>query len=65
MLERLRDGGNHVPVLILSARTLPEDKVRGFDAGADQYINKPFELPELLSRVNNLLNRHSSGLVMY
>jgi two-component system OmpR family response regulator len=39
-----------VPVLILSARTLSEDRTRGFDVGASQYLTKPFELEELLSR---------------
>ena len=58
VLEKLRDSQVHIPVLILTARTLSEDKIRGFDAGADQYMTKPFELPELLSRVRNLLSRH-------
>jgi two-component system OmpR family response regulator len=40
---------------MLSARTLAEDRTRGFDAGANQYMSKPFELDELLSRVKNLL----------
>jgi two-component system OmpR family response regulator len=44
--------------LILSARTLAEDRTRGFDVGADQYMMKPFDLDELLSRVRNLLQRH-------
>lgn len=59
VLEKMRAAGNHAPVLILTARTLSEDKIRGFDAGADQYMTKPFELPELLSRVRNLLARHA------
>lgn len=59
VLENLRRMGVQVPVLILSARTLSEDRVRGFDLGADQYMTKPFELPELLSRVRSLLTRHS------
>lgn len=53
--ERLREAGRTLPILMLSARTLAEDRARGFDVGANQYMNKPFELDELLSRVNNLL----------
>lgn len=60
VLEKLRKNSIHVPVLILSARTLSEDRTRGFDLGADQYMMKPFELSELLSRVRNLLNRRPS-----
>lgn len=55
--ERLRAAGNDVPVLILSARTLTEDRIRGLDVGADQYLQKPFELDELLAMVRNLLSR--------
>jgi two-component system OmpR family response regulator len=46
-----------VPILTLSARSLSEDRTLAFDAGTDQYMTKPFKLPELLSRVRNLLNR--------
>ena len=53
--EKLRDRGSDIPVLILSARTLSEDRTRGFDVGADQYLMKPFDLDELLSRVKGLL----------
>ncbi|HRX81171.1 MAG: response regulator transcription factor [Planctomycetaceae bacterium] len=53
--ETLREQGNNMPVLILSARTLTEDRTRGFDVGADQYLNKPFDLDELLSRVKTML----------
>jgi two-component system alkaline phosphatase synthesis response regulator PhoP len=56
--ETLRDRGSDVPVLILSARTLSEDRTRGFDVGANQYLSKPFDLDELLSRVRNLLTHH-------
>ena len=53
--ETIRDAGMTVPVLMLSARTLAEDRTRGFDVGANQYMSKPFELDELLSRIKNLL----------
>jgi two-component system OmpR family response regulator len=56
--ETLRESGGDMPVLILSARTLTEDRTRGFKVGADQYLTKPFELDELLSRVDVLLKRH-------
>ncbi|QEG00837.1 Sensory transduction protein regX3 [Stieleria maiorica] len=56
--ETIRDAGVTTPILMLSARTLAEDRARGFDVGANQYMNKPFELDELLSRVKNLL-QHS------
>ncbi|HEX4131514.1 MAG TPA: response regulator transcription factor [Pirellulales bacterium] len=55
--EAIRAQGLETPVLILSARTLTEDRIRGFDVGADQYLQKPFDLDELLSRVRNLLSR--------
>jgi two-component system OmpR family response regulator len=51
----VRDHEIALPILILSARSLPEDRARGFDCGANQYLNKPFDLDELLSRVKNLL----------
>ncbi len=54
--ESIREGGSNVPVLMLSARTLAEDRSRGFDVGANQYLAKPFELVELISRVKNLLS---------
>jgi len=56
--EALRDAGNNMPVLVLSARTLTEDRTRGFDVGANQYMSKPFDLDEFLSRINNLLTLH-------
>lgn len=55
--EALRDDKNDVPVLMLSARTLAEDRIRGYDVGANQYLQKPFELDELLAMVRNLLSR--------
>ncbi len=53
--EAVRNAGNDIPILMLSARTLPEDRTRGFDVGTSQYLSKPFDLDELLSRVKNLL----------
>lgn len=53
--ESLRSAGEDMPILILSARTLTEDRTRGFEVGADQYLIKPFDLEELLSRVHSLL----------
>jgi two-component system OmpR family response regulator len=55
--QTIRETGHDLPVMILSARTLAEDRIRGFDVGADQYLQKPFDLDELLSRVRNLLVR--------
>ena len=54
--ETLRARDKRLPVLILSARTLAEDRARGFDVGANQYLTKPFDLDEFLSRVRNLLS---------
>lgn len=59
--EALRSSGHEIPVLMLSARTLTEDRTRGFDVGANQYLTKPFELDELLSRVKNLLSFGARG----
>ncbi len=58
--DTLRQKGNNVPVLMLSARTLVEDRVRGYDVGADQYLQKPFELEELLSMTRSLLARRAT-----
>lgn len=56
--ESLRSSGYDIPVLILSARNQSEDRRRGFDVGANQYLTKPFDLDELLSRVKNLLTHY-------
>ncbi|MGW0805384.1 response regulator transcription factor [Nonomuraea sp. NPDC002799] len=55
--RRLRAQGNHIPVLMLTARDAVGDRVSGLDAGADDYLVKPFELDELLARVRALLRR--------
>jgi two-component system, OmpR family, alkaline phosphatase synthesis response regulator PhoP len=57
--EAIRAFDMDTPVLILTARTLTEDRTRGFDVGANQYLTKPFDLDEFLSRVKNLLTFHS------
>jgi two-component system, OmpR family, alkaline phosphatase synthesis response regulator PhoP len=57
VLSTLRDEGDELPVLILTARTEERDKVRGFREGADDYVTKPFGLLELISRVHALLRR--------
>lgn len=56
--EALRSQDWDGPVLILSARSLAEDRKRGFDVGANQYLTKPFDLGELISRVRNLLKHY-------
>jgi two-component system alkaline phosphatase synthesis response regulator PhoP len=58
--ETIRDAGEGVPILVLSARTLPEDRTRAYDAGADVYLMKPFDLEELLSVIRRLLSRQRS-----
>ena len=57
--RRLRRGGNRTPVLMLTARTTVGDRVQGLDAGADDYLVKPFSLDELLARIRALLRRTS------
>ena len=60
--EALRAFNMDTPVLILTARTLTEDRTRGFDVGANQYLTKPFDLDEFISRVKNLLTFHNRDL---
>jgi DNA-binding response OmpR family regulator len=57
LCKKLRDEGNMIPVLMLTARGEEPDKVKGLDFGADDYVTKPFSLPELLARVRALLRR--------
>jgi len=66
VLRRLRDRGAHTPVLVLTARDELDDRVTGLDAGADDYLAKPFDLPELEARIRALLRRRDasrSGLI--
>jgi DNA-binding response OmpR family regulator len=55
--SELRAAGQFVPVLMLTARGRPEDVLRGFESGADDYLPKPFELAVLIARINGLLRR--------
>jgi DNA-binding response OmpR family regulator len=55
--RRARAAGNFVPILVLTAKDATQDLVRGLEAGADDYLTKPFELDELLARVRGLLRR--------
>jgi len=55
--DRARAAGNFVPILMLTAKSLPEDIVQGLSAGADDYLAKPFDLAVLLARVKGLLRR--------
>jgi two-component system response regulator MprA len=57
----VRRNGSKLPILMLTARTQVEDRVEGLDAGADDYLTKPFALEELLARVRALLRRTSDG----
>jgi len=60
VLRRMRDQGYAVPVLILTARDAIDDRVRGLETGADDYMAKPFAMPELVARVRALIRRSQS-----
>jgi DNA-binding response OmpR family regulator len=55
--RQLRDSGQYMPVIMLTARSAAEERVRGLDSGADDYMPKPFDLTELLARVRSALRR--------
>ena len=62
--QQLRARGSHVPIVVLTARTHEQDRVRGLDLGADDYVSKPFSVSELLARVRALVRRddwHAPG----
>ena len=61
LLQRFRQVGGHTPVLFLTARDAVSDRVRGLDAGADDYLTKPFAFEELLARVRALVRRRDLG----
>src|SRR5271170_2967454 len=62
LLRAMRGKGNGTPVLILTARDAPEDRVAGLDTGADDYVIKPFHMTELISRMRALLRRPNAAL---
>jgi len=68
VLRRLRERGSGIPVLILTARDAVEDRVNGLDLGADDYLTKPYDLPELEARVRALIRRGqnaSSSIIVH
>src|ERR1700731_3349741 len=73
LLATMRRAGNNVPILILTARDTVEDRVGGLDAGADDYLVKPFALAEVIARIKALLRRpggargtpHAPGNVLF
>lgn len=56
--SKIREKDIFIPIMILSVRTLPEDRAKAFEAGANQYLSKPFELDEFLARIRNLIDFH-------
>lgn len=63
LVHTLRKGGSSIPVLMLTARTDTSDKVEGLDAGADDYMTKPFEAVELVARVRALTRRQGEVII--
>jgi two-component system response regulator QseB len=59
VLKSLRQSGNRIPILVLTARDAVSDRVKGLDAGADDYLVKPFEIEELEARIRALCRRQS------
>jgi two-component system alkaline phosphatase synthesis response regulator PhoP len=62
--QKLRAAGSNVPIMMLTARRQTVDKVAGLRTGADDYLTKPFQIPELLARIDALLRRSSSMSVV-
>ena len=61
LLTTLRRMGNHLPIVIVSARDTVQDRIAGLTAGADDYVLKPFDPDELLARVRAVLRRHAGS----
>ena len=64
-LKEIRRRKNNIPVMMLTAKSLVDDKVLSLDAGADDYLTKPFQLKELLARIRSLLRRKGTDLQDY
>ena len=62
VLRKVREAGNGIPVLILTAKSEIDDRVQGLDAGADDYLTKPFAMKELLARVRAILRRRTENV---
>jgi DNA-binding response OmpR family regulator len=61
LAENIRKADKQVPILFLTARALQEDKIKGFELGADDYVTKPFSIQELKLRIEVILRRNNSG----
>ena len=61
LLEKIKESDNKIPVMLLSARSLKDDKIKGFSLGIDDYLTKPFDEEELLYRIKAILNRTNHG----
>ena len=57
LTEKIRDKGNQTPIIFLTARNMKEDMLRGYRSGADDYLNKPFDIDVLLLKLEVLFNR--------
>ncbi|MBP5091049.1 MAG: response regulator transcription factor [Bacilli bacterium] len=65
LVKRIREKGSSLPIIMLTARAETDDKVLGLDAGADDYLTKPFEVKELLARIRALLRRKGEVMEPY
>jgi two-component system response regulator QseB len=61
LLESVRRGGNHLPILVATARDAVASRIAGLNAGADDYLVKPFDMEELIARIRALLRRHAGA----
>lgn len=60
LLRRIRESGNYTPVIMLTAKSEIDDRITGLDAGADDYLSKPFAMGELLARLRSMTRRSTS-----